>query len=732
MEIRAAKRSLVGGEVDPELQYASDLAPVRVGAAICKNFIVRAKGGVERTPGTEFLFKARTSAGTGQIKLGGFRRANAAAYLVELSENYMRVFDADAAPEDAPIDELVTPYSEAENARLSAAQSNDVQFLFSGQKIKQLVRDEDGLGGYTFSLEDAVIRNGPFLDQNYDEAFAMAIGGSAAGPDDVAAGQTVTITCSSSLFEAGHVGSYWRLDELDLSATPKWEVEVALELDDIVRWSGNVYRVTVAGTTSNNAPSHTLGRQLDSTEVDAVEFEYLHSGYGIFKVLSVVSATEVQAEVVQALPASLITDASYRWREPAWSDILGYPHVGTFYKNALWAANTPAQPYNLWKSAIDGFDDFEPGTADDDALTRGLFDTQTEAVRWLTPSKYMVIGTDGPEWVARPDTEGDTVRVTNLITEVATNQGSSEVPGINIDAMTLFVNQTRTKMVGLHYDWRQSDWAPKDLSILAEHILGAGVKEMAYQRTPWPLVWCLLDDGTLAAMTYQPEQEVTAWHRHDFGDPVESIEVLPVDGGAREALFLAIRRTETEVHIERMADRYRNERSQPQAEARYLFGGKAYSLETPTTTLTGLDHLEGRTVRALVDGKSHPLMTVTGGAVELNFAGSEVFVGLAYESVYKTLPFDYGQPDNFQSGRPVRIADLGFAFSASLGGYVRSGDGQEILFRTGSADLDVAPPLFTGVKKVNVPSVEGEAQIEYVTDEALPVTITAIFPEYEV
>jgi len=745
MIIGAAKRSLIGGEIDPDLHHASDLIPVRIGAAICENFIVRAHGGVERTPGTEHLAIAK---GSGKVRLGMFKRASSAAYLAEYTDGTLRLRSSDIAPGDPAFDEIDTPWGAAALDGLQFTQSNNVQWIFSGSPLMELQR-YDGGSGWVFELVASEIENGPFLDANTDKEYRLTVTGELVvhpplidgdppvlGPDmELEKADSITLTATDDLFLAGHVGAFFRIEEEDYSAVPRWEAGSAITAGQRVRFNTNVYEAVNDGNTSGNAPTHTIGNETDGTGIkDAtpVEFKYLHPGYGIVKITAVTSPTEATAEILSDRLPDSTTAGTWRWSEGAWSDVNGYPAVGALYKDALWAAASTAEPFKLWKSAIEGFSDFEPGVNDDNALTRGLYGAQTEAIRWLAPAAYMAIGTDGPEWVARPDQKGDTVRVSNLITEEATDQGSSDIPGIVISGTTIFVDASRRSLLGMRYDYRNDAWVPRDLSLLARHILGQGVVQIAYQRNPWPLIWCLLEDGTLGALTYQPDQEVLAWHRHDFGDPVESIAVLPVEDGQRETLFLAVRRKPDETHIERMVDRFRPERGASIADAQYLFGAVAYDLPEAQATFSGLDHLEGREVIALIDGNSHPPIIVTGGAVTLNFAGKKVFIGLRYKSRYQTLPFDFGQPEDFQSGRPKRIADLLMAFRATLGGVIRMGKRAERVFKLGAAPLDQAPPLYTGVRRINPPASEDTGQLEYVTEEAWPATIVAIFPEYEV
>lgn len=857
MTIRNAQRSLSGGEIDPDLWYASDLVPVRTGAASCSNFIVRAKGGVERRPGTEFIGPALSD---GTLRLAGFVRSSRQAYLAEYADSAVRLRPADDF--DAAMQLLSTPWGADDLAGLQFAQSNDVQWIFSGGPIKELLRTGSA-GAYTFSLVDSSIQKGPFRDQNQDESQTIRVqpeggvdfneggitltaseavftqehvGASFGGiehidtwlPDtfyeedkllrwegnvyraqaDVTTGETppthtyeqatdpgtgdplydgngnpiytseratvdslkyvysggfriqitgvsegaqsvatahvvvgagsritkateVTLHADFDVFDPGHVGATWRLEERDYSTTPKWENRVAIEVGEYCRYNGNVYIATQAGTTSDTPPSHTYGAQLDTTDENPVEWTYVHSGYGIVRITAVTDARTATGAVVSELPGSLETVATWRWAEGAWSDLRGYPAAGALYSSALWAGNTASEPYRLWKSAIEGFDDFEGGTEDDASISRGLYDQRTEAIQWMTAGSFLAIGTEGPEWVARPDESGDVVRTGNLITQVATDEGSAPIPGEVVAGVTIFVDASRTRLVSASYDWRREAWAPRDLSLLAQHILGKGVVDMAYQRRPWPLFWVLLEDGTLGALTYLPDQDVLAWHRHDVGDPVESICVLPVDDGRRDALYLAVRRGGA-LLIERMADRFRGETGQASEDAIFLDSCVRFDLDAAQTVFAGLDHLEGREVRALVDGKSHPLVTVQGGSVTLRFAGQKVTIGLPYESRYETLPFDMGLLEDWQAARKKRISDLAVAFRDTLGGEIEMAGRPQTVTPLGNAPLDGAPALFTGIMKMTPPGAGDDGSLAYVTSEAWPATITAIFPEYEV
>lgn len=716
MTIRVPRRALSGGEIDPDLWYASDLDPVRYGAASVRNMIVRDRGGVERAPGTEFLVRAKTAA---PVRLGRFIRSGGEAYLCEYGPSYVRVYEAGMAPGDAPIADLATPYVAADLPYLQWAQSNDVQWIFSGRKLKEL-RRSGSPGAYSFALVDAPITAGPFRDEN-------------TGPITLTASAVtgaITLTASAALFAALMVGSSWRIAEEDMTQEPSWLPGTAYALADRVRYNGRIYRCDAAGTSSTYPPEHEEGTIDDGS---GVQWTYLHSGFGVVSITGYTSATQVSAQVISRLPESVVAPGSYKWREGAWSDHRGHPVTGALYSRSLWAGGTAAEPYRIWKSALDGLDDFAQDVKDDSPLDRDLIDGQTEAVLWMAPGRALTIGTEGPEWIARPIETGDVVRPKTLLTEIATNEGAAPVPGLTISGATVFVDVSRRRLKSISYDYRSDAWRPRDLSLLAPHLFGLGVAELAYQRVPYPVLWCLLDGGTeIAALTYLPDQNVLAWHRHDLGAVVQSIAVLPVEGGRRETLFAAVKRDASPAQIERMFDRFRPELGQTISAARYLHCASVFSFGVPTSVITGLDHLNGKEVIALVDGNSHPPVTVTAGQVTLNFPGLNVVVGLPYLSAYETMPFDAGTPDDDQASRRKRVSDLALAFRATQGGTVKIAGKAQNVKPLGATPLDAPPALFDGIVRIPPPAADDKGQIAYENDTAWPATLTAIFPEYEV
>lgn len=158
----------------------------------------------------------------------------------------------------------------------------------------------------------------------------------------------------------------------------------------------------------------------------------------------------------------------------------------------------------------------------------------------------------------------------------------------------------------------------------------------------------------------------------------------------------------------------------------YTSGGEA---ELVISTVTGLDHLEGKEVAILADGGTQSNQVVSGGEITLIRKANRINAGLPYESRIRTMRL---LPEAI--GQKKRISKLFIRFYKSLGCKVgQSLDNlEEIGFREGELDLS-APPVFTGDKEKEI--IEGynlDGQLYLIQDYPLPMNISALAIDYQV
>ena len=300
--------------MSPGLHGRVDVARHAVSVATCRNFITKASGGVVKRPG--LIHRGEVKDSSDITRILPFQFNTTTKYLIEAGDLYFRFWVNGARLEVASVPvEVVTPYSSADLSDLRFTQSADVLYLVHPDyQTRQLRR----LTATSFELALYENRNGPFRPLNANLGVRMA--------SSSATGAT-TITCSESVFTSGMVGALVYLEEQELRSIKPWEpAQKSIVVGDLRRSDGKVYKCTAV--TSGGAyhvsgsvrPTHEYGRAWDgsgytrSDGVDnytvGVEWEYIHSGFGIAKITGYTSGTSVSALVLNRMPDSCVGSAS--------------------------------------------------------------------------------------------------------------------------------------------------------------------------------------------------------------------------------------------------------------------------------------------------------------------------------------------------------------------------------------------------------------------------------------
>lgn len=157
-----------------------------------------------------------------------------------------------------------------------------------------------------------------------------------------------------------------------------------------------------------------------------------------------------------------------------------------------------------------------------------------------------------------------------------------------------------------------------------------------------------------------------------------------------------------------------------------------WSLSTPTSTFTGLDHLEGETVAILGDGNVFPEQVVMNGQIVLSQPCSLVHVGLAYDCQLQTLYLDTGEPTI--QGKRKNIIAMTARVDQTRG--IEMGQTFNDLTLYKDRDLNtIGQPieLFTGDQRMIIGgSWTTEAQMCIQQSNPLPATILGVIPEIQV
>lgn len=164
----------------------------------------------------------------------------------------------------------------------------------------------------------------------------------------------------------------------------------------------------------------------------------------------------------------------------------------------------------------------------------------------------------------------------------------------------------------------------------------------------------------------------------------------------------------------------------------FLIPSGSWSISKPVTSLSGLWHLEGQTVNALADGNVVTGLEVVNGTIELPAAASKVTAGLPYTCRARTLPTIV--PNAGIEGRRKRISGLAVRMDQSRG--LKAGQHLDELYpvRERTTESHGTPTtLINGIKYINLKGQwDEDAQVYFVVDEPLPVTLLSLALDLEV
>jgi hypothetical protein len=404
--------------------------------------------------------------------------------------------------------------------------------------------------------------------------------------------------------------------------------------------------VTPTGTIT---PSATTGNAITLTASASIFTAGMVGWYlrttsnALARITAFTSATQVTAKVLRAFPnTNAIPAADWSLREPVISTTRGWPACGVFFAGRLYMGGLKSRPATVLGSRVSDFFNFDPGTGlDDEALDVTIDTDQVNAIHFLAATRQLHAFTSGGEHILAGDRDGVITPASARWIEQTRRGAVANVPVVEVDGALLFV-QRGGKAVRQHlYDEVQGAYANIVLSRLSEHLIRQPV-DMAVRkgasRDAADHVLVVNSDGTVAVLLTERSQETVAWTLWETDGHVRQVAAL--DDGA---LYLGVTRDGT-FRIERWDDDL------------LVDAGVRVTTGMPLTTVTGLTHLEGRTVAIVADGAVQPPATVTGGTVTLpRPAQQEVQVGLPFTVRVRPMPPEPRLPGDPMLGRKARI-----------------------------------------------------------------------------
>lgn len=398
------------------------------------------------------------------------------------------------------------------------------------------------------------------------------------------------------------------------------------------------------------------------------------------------------------------------------------PYSVAFFEQRLWYGGSDDYPQSVWGSRVGLFDSFNKSRPqlESDSLEFTLASTQVNAIRWIAPFGDLLIGTQGAEWKLGALGEG---AITPSTVNAKTQSYWGSAPNLQpivIGNSVLHVQHKSGKVRDLFYSLEKDGYQGNDLSVLAAHLFdGKTIVSWTYQGAPESVIWCVLSDGTMLALTYLKEHQVWAWSKHTTDGEFKAVSCIP--GETYDDVYTVVERGAS-YFIERMVDRWYGDIE----DAIFLDSSISKSSAVAFTVVDGLGHLEGETVSALVDGAPVSGLTVTGGEVTLPYAVKKAVVGLPYTSILRTMSIELNQGATI--GKIKKINSVTARFQKTVGG--KMGPAltycDALRFTPSVYGEAIQPSSILDYEFVFPAGYDRDGSVYVIQDQCLPMTILAL------
>ena len=343
------------------------------------------------------------------------------------------------------------------------------------------------------------------------------------------------------------------------------------------------------------------------------------------------------------------TLAGSSWNGNADGHANGFPRTTCFFEQRLWLGGTVSEPNTLWASKVGDFENFTiPGSpAADDPVEYTIAAYTKDTIQWLSPAEVLFIGTTANEHRLAPNSYISATTVPDVTRQ--SSYGSRHIQPQYIGANTIFVQGSGRQVRTFSRNIRAAAeiYESLDLTWLNEHVSFGGILEISYSQIPDSILWAIRADGTLLSMTYDPALGETpfdalGWSRHTMDGTCKSVVTIP--RATSDETWIIVERTISSV-VKKYIEFFDTSKY---TDSSLTYDGAA------ATSITGLAHLNGKSVNIVADGAVHPAKTVAGGSVTLDYSANIVHIGLPIIPKLIPVEIEGGIPSGTSQGLPKR------------------------------------------------------------------------------
>ena len=541
--------NFTAGELSPLLDCRLDFAKYANGGKRVENWVIRPHGPLVRRPGTHFVAEVKDS--TKKVRVLPFQFSIDQAYIIEFGPGWFRFYkDAGRieSPPGTPV-EVANTYLEDELFDVQFFQNADTLYLcHKNHPVRKVTRSSHTSWALTTVnfLPPATVEDGE------QPATTLTL--------SATSGLNITLTAGAAAFHSSDVGRMVTVGTAraiirSYTSTTVVNADVVDTFASVGPHSSGTW--TLQGspnatlTPSAAGPIHAIVTLTTSVPADGFRSatdvgRYVLVNKGVCRIIEVTAVSTARAEILYPLTNTTASPGgSWTIESAAWSTSYGYPVVGTFFEQRMVLASTlgtgrGARPQTIWGSRIGDPESFPRSANDDASFEFKVASNQVNVVRWMAPTRQLLLGTADTEMRLTGGTDKP-ITPTNVEVKSETGYGSVGTRPVKLNNAALHISRSRKEFREFIYNFQTDSYVDNDLLLLAQHLTeDHGLIEADYQRSPHSLVWLIREDGTALSLTYQRDHDVVGWVRHLTGPVEEASSIGPLHAHPLKGFFESV------------------------------------------------------------------------------------------------------------------------------------------------------------------------------------------------
>jgi hypothetical protein len=513
------------GYISPRLRGRADLDFFNQACDYMQNYISTPQGEASLRYGSVFVSRTRNNA---VARLIPFLYNTEQAYQLEVTDQYIRFYKDHGLVTFAP--KNITAITQAAAAQVTIAGHG----LLVGQPLFL-----SGIGGMTrlngreAAVASVVDANNITININTTSFSAYTSGGTVAQIYELASPYT-----EAQLFEIDYTqtndtmyivhkdhqprklqraGSHtaWTLATFAYQGNPFGTTLTATQaITGITQANPAVITYTGADTFSNGDTVAIAG-VLGMTQINGVNVTVQNVN---------TTANTFECAGLDATAFSAYTSGGTVAKYTAFS----WPSVVSLFEGRIIYAASDAYPTTLFFSNAGFLETFHYGTKDGDAIRYTIRADQANRIRWIAGAEeYMAIGTSGSEFRLTGGGDNGVIAPLNISIKPSSYNGVASTRPIRLDNYILYIQRNGRTVRSFEYNALQDGYSSPDRTLLADHIGKSKFKQISYTTGTPNIIWMVRNDGKMAGLTFDPAQQVVAWHLHNTQGLYLSLSTIP-------------------------------------------------------------------------------------------------------------------------------------------------------------------------------------------------------------